>query len=90
MHIASRPKAVVLGLTTKMPLAGIVFITMQYLVGLKRLGFDVYYVEEHGKTPWMLMDGQQQNGGAAAGGIHRRLDASFRPRGRSLGVPRAP
>jgi GT2 family glycosyltransferase len=49
-----------------MPLAGIVFITMQYLVGLKRLGFDVYYVEEHGKTPWMLMDGQQQSGAAVA------------------------
>ena len=45
MHSATRPKAVVLGLTSKMPLAGIVFITMQYHVGLKRLGFDVYYVE---------------------------------------------
>jgi len=64
MHIATRPKAVVLGLTSKIPLAGIVFLTMQYLVGLKRLGFEVYYVEEHGKTPWMLMDGQPQHKGA--------------------------
>jgi GT2 family glycosyltransferase len=65
MHIATRPKAVVLGLTSKMPLAGIVFLTMQYLVGLKRLGFEVYYVEEHGKMPWMLLDGQPQHQGAA-------------------------
>ena len=64
MQIATRPKAVLLGLTSKMPLAGIVFLTMQYLVGLKRLGFDVYYVEEHGKTPWMLMDGQPPHKGA--------------------------
>jgi GT2 family glycosyltransferase len=60
-----------------MPLAGMVFITMQYLVGLKRLGFDVYYVEEHGKAPWMLMDGQQQSGAAVAGafiaGLMRRF-----------------
>jgi GT2 family glycosyltransferase len=49
---------------SKMPLAGIVFITMQYVVGLKRLGFDVYYVEEHGKVPWQLMDGQPEQNGA--------------------------
>ena len=65
MHIATRPKVVVLGLTSKMPLAGIVFITMQYLVGLKRLGFDVYYVEEHGKMPWQLMDDQPPRDGVA-------------------------
>ena len=65
MQIATRPKAVVLGLMSKMPLAGIVFITMQYVVGLKRLGFDVYYVEEHGKMPWSLMDGQPQQDGTA-------------------------
>src|SRR5687768_9250357 len=77
MHIRTRPTAVVLGLTSKMPLAGIVFITMQYLVGLKRLGFDVYYVEEHGKMPWMIMDPQQQNGSAVAAafiaGLMRRF-----------------
>ena len=42
-------------MTSKMPFAGILFIAAQYLVGLKRLGFDVYYVEAHGQTPWMLM-----------------------------------
>jgi GT2 family glycosyltransferase len=77
MHIQTRPKAVVLGLISKMPLAGIVFLTMQYVVGLRRLGFDVYYVEEHGKWPWMLMDGREQNGAAVAAafidGLMRRF-----------------
>ena len=77
MPMATRPKAVVLGLTSKIPLAGIVFITMQYLVGLKRLGFDVYYVEEHGKMPWLLMDGRDDGGAAVAAtfiaGLMRRF-----------------
>ena len=66
-----------LGLTSKMPLAGIVFITMQYLVGLKRLGFDVYYVEAHGKTPWMLMDGQRERRRWSRG-VHCGTDAPLR------------
>jgi hypothetical protein len=67
MHIAGTPKAVVLGITTKMPYAGMVLIAAQYLVGLRRLGFDVYYVEEHGKMPWMLMDGAECDGSVVAG-----------------------
>ncbi len=78
MHISTRPKAVVLGLTTKMPFAGMVFLTFQYLIGLKRLGFDVYYVEEHGKMPWTLMSGGEQNGAAVAArfiaSLMRRFD----------------
>ena len=97
MHIATRPKAVVLGLMSKMPLAGIVFITMQYLVGLKRLGFDVYYVEEHGKTPWMLMTASSDGGAAVAAafiaGMMRRFDLeddhwAFRASARSRPVLR--
>ena len=35
MHIAARPKVVVLGLMSKMPVAGIVWLTLHYLVGLQ-------------------------------------------------------
>jgi hypothetical protein len=55
MHIGSKPKVIVLGTMSKMPVAGIAFITLQYVLGLKRLGFDVYYVEAHARTPSMLM-----------------------------------
>ena len=77
MHVRARPKAVVLGLITKMPLAGIVLLVLQYLVGLKRLGFDVYYVEEHGKTPWMLMGSDEQDGPAVAAAFIARLMRAF-------------
>ena len=77
MHIAGKPKAVVLGITTKMPYAGMVLLAAQYLVGLQRLGFDVYYVEEHGKMPWMLMNGRERDGSLVAGQFIAKMMASF-------------
>ena len=78
MYISTKPKAVVLGMTSKMPFAGIVFLVAQYLVGLKRLGFDVYYVEAHGQTPWMLMNDEHADGAALASafiaGMMKRFD----------------
>lgn len=50
-----RPKVVLLGMMTKMPVAGVVLQTMQYLIGLERLGYDAFYVESHARTPSMLM-----------------------------------
>jgi hypothetical protein len=49
--VPPRPKIVLLGLMTHMPVSGIVWMTAHYLVGLERLGYDVYYVEAHGCTP---------------------------------------
>src|SRR5207244_8093656 len=40
---------------TKIPVAGVVWQTVHYLVGFERLGFDPYYVEAHARTPGMLM-----------------------------------
>jgi hypothetical protein len=67
MHLRAKPRAVVLGTMSKMPVAGIVFITVQYLLGLKRLGFDVYYVEAHARTPSTFMkDGHDGSERASA------------------------
>jgi len=67
MHLREQPRVVVLGTMSKMPVAGIVFITIQYLLGLKRLGFDVYYVEAHARTPSMFVkDGDDESALAAA------------------------
>jgi GT2 family glycosyltransferase len=49
-------KIVVLGVMTKIPVAGVVWQTAHFLVGLERLGFDVYYVEAHARTPTMFME----------------------------------
>ena len=50
-----RPKVVILGMATKIPVAGVLWQTIHYLVGFEELGFDAYYVEAHGRTPSMLM-----------------------------------
>ena len=50
-----RPKIVLLGMMTKMPVAGVTWLVAQYAVGFRRLGFDVYYVEAHARTPSMFM-----------------------------------
>ena len=50
MHLAASKKIVVLGMMSRHPVAGITWLTMQYLIGFQRLGYDVYYVETHG-TP---------------------------------------
>jgi hypothetical protein len=78
MPILSKPKVVVLGAMSKMPVGGMVFITLQYVMGLKRLGFDVYYVEAHARTPSMLMKDEHDDASALAaafiGGMMRRFD----------------
>ena len=66
MNLPHQKKIVVLGAMSKMPVAGIVFITMQYLVGFKRLGYDVYYVEAHARTPSMFMQCAEDDSSAMA------------------------
>jgi hypothetical protein len=64
--MSARPKLVLLGMMSKFPVPGVVWQTAQYLVGFERLGFDVYYVEAHGRTPSMLMDRETDDGSARA------------------------
>jgi GT2 family glycosyltransferase/SAM-dependent methyltransferase/glycosyltransferase involved in cell wall biosynthesis len=51
---------------SKIPVGGVIWQTLHYLVGFERLGFDAYYVEAHARTPSMLMDSCDDNGGARA------------------------
>ena len=44
-----------LGMMAKMPVPGVVWQTLHYLLGLRSLGFEPYYVEAHARTPSMLM-----------------------------------
>ena len=55
MNLVSRKKIVLLGMMSKIPVAGVVWQTLHYLVGFQRLGYDVYYVEAHGITPTKFM-----------------------------------
>ena len=53
--MSARRKIVVFGMVSRHPVAGMVWLTMQYLLGLERLGYEAYYVEAHGATPKMFM-----------------------------------
>ncbi len=52
MTAAKGPRVVVLGIAAQYPLAGVTWQAIQYLVGLRALGCDVYYVEDSGAPPY--------------------------------------
>jgi hypothetical protein len=72
----SRGKVVILGMMTKMPVAGVVWQNVHYLKGFELLGFEPYYVEAHARTPTPLMTDDRSDGSAAAAsfidGVMRR------------------
>jgi hypothetical protein len=78
MNILPKKKIVLLGMMSKIPVAGAVWGTVQYLVGFRRLGYDVYYVEAHARTPSMLMEHKDDDGTAKAAAfidtVMRRFD----------------
>lgn len=80
--LARRPVVVVLGMLTKMPVAGVAWQTMHYLAGFERLGYETYYVEAHGRTPSMLMKHEGDDGPALAAAHLDRLMRRFGLAGR--------
>jgi hypothetical protein len=79
--MSARPKIVVLGMVSRHPVAGMVWLTMQYLLGLERLGYEAYYVEAHGATPKMFMRADDDGSVLAAAFIDsmmRRFDLGDR------------
>ena len=78
MLIPTRQKIVLLGMMSKMPVAGVVWQYLHYLIGLRRLGYDVYYVEAHARTPSMFMDTPEDDGtrraAAFISGVMDRFD----------------
>ena len=45
-------RLIVLGIMGRMPLAGVVWQVLHYLEGFRRLGFEVYYIEDTGEWPY--------------------------------------
>ncbi len=82
MNVASRKKIVLLGMMARMPVAGVVWQTVHYLVGFQRLGYEVYYVEAHATTPTMFLDDSDHDGSdkvaAFLDGVLRRFDLGDR------------
>jgi hypothetical protein len=73
----TRAPIVLLGAMTRYPVAGIVWLTMQYVLGFRRLGYDCYYVECHGGTPRAFITAADGDGTAGAVAFLARLMARF-------------
>jgi GT2 family glycosyltransferase len=70
-------KIVLLGMMTRIPVAGVVWQTVHYMVGLQRLGFEPYYVETHARTPSMLMEREEDDSSAMAAAFIERVMRRF-------------
>jgi glycosyltransferase involved in cell wall biosynthesis len=68
---------VVLGMMAKKPVPGVIWQTIHYLLGLRRLGFDPYYVEAHSLTPSMLMELPTDDGAERAAALIDRTLRRF-------------
>ncbi len=82
MTILPRKKIVLLGMMARMPVAGVIWQTVHYLLGFQRLGYEVYYVEAHATTPTMFLDASDHDGSdkvaAFLEGVLRRFDLGDR------------
>ena len=77
MIAAGRKKIVLLGMMSRMPVAGVVWQTLHYLLGFQRLGYEVYYVETHGTPPRTFFDHANDNGFDKAAAFISRVFCRF-------------
>jgi hypothetical protein len=73
--VTRRPQIVVLGMMTKMPVGGVVWQNLHYLLGFERLGYEAYYVESHARTPSAFMEHEHDDGSGKAAAF---IDATLR------------
>ena len=69
----SRAPIVVLGAITRYPVAGIVWLTLQHVLGFQRLGYDCYYVESYGGTPRAFVSRGDDGAAGAAAFLHQLM-----------------
>jgi GT2 family glycosyltransferase len=77
VNITSPEKIVVLGFMSHYPVAGVIWQTIHYLIGFRKLGYDVFYVEAHGITPSKLMQDKTDDGAARAAAFIARVLGKF-------------
>src|SRR5688572_6926796 len=77
MKTQNRGIIVVLGMMTKMPVAGAIWQVLHYLVGFERLGYLTYYLEAHGCASWAFGENEAE-AAAFIDSVMRRIDMSDR------------
>lgn len=58
-NINEKLRIIVLGYIVRGPMGGMAWHYLQYVLGLKALGHDVYFVEDSDDTPWCCYDPQR-------------------------------
>ena len=71
------PPVVLLGMLTKIPVAGPAWLVLHYMEGLRRLGFDPWYVEAHARTPSMFMEHEDDDASDKAAGFVARIMSRY-------------
>lgn len=72
-----KKRIVVMGFMGGCPIAGVIWQHIHYIVGLQRLGHDVYYVEDSARYPYNPVTYEQNEDYRYAAQILRKLAAQF-------------
>src|ERR1700752_1496043 len=72
-----RKRIVVMGFMGSMPIAGVIWQHVHYIVGLQRLGHDVYYIEDSARIPYNAEAGDLTYDYKYAGNVLSKLAADF-------------
>jgi hypothetical protein len=72
-----RKRLVVTGFMGSIPIAGVIWQHIHYIVGLQRLGHEVYYIEDSGRIPYDPIIGEPTIDFSFAGKMLAQLAAEF-------------
>jgi hypothetical protein len=72
-----RKRIVVMGFMGSMPIAGVIWQHVHYVVGLQQLGHDVYYIEDSARIPYDAEAGELTYDYTYAGKVLSKLAADF-------------
>ena len=77
VFLMKRKRIVVMGFMGSMPIAGVIWQHIHYVVGLQRLGCDVYYIEDSARLPYNPQTFEVNNEFDYAAQVLDRLSQEF-------------
>ncbi|MEI8340773.1 MAG: hypothetical protein WCH43_04445 [Verrucomicrobiota bacterium] len=72
-----KKKIIVMGFTAGVPIAGVIWQHVHYIVGLQRLGHEVYYIEDSARYPYNPVTYAQDEDYSYAAAILQKLAVQF-------------
>src|SRR6266566_1992547 len=82
LFLMKRKRIVIMGFMGSMPIAGVIWQHIHYVVGLQRLGCDVYYIEDSARLPYNPQTFEVNNEFDYAARVLDRLSQEFEFRNR--------